>query len=84
MASRVLYKASVERDMKRLDRAVSARILGKIDRELSKKSITGVPLTGEFQGLFKYRVGDYRVIYAKIPEGILIVRINHRKEAYRS
>ena len=83
MPLRIFYKSSVEKDLKRLDRSVSSRILTKVERELSNKPQSGLPLTGEFQGLFKYRVGDYRVIYTKIQDGILILRIRHRKEIYR-
>ena len=50
---------------------------------LSGNPDTGEPLRGEFSGLFKYRVGDYRVIYAKISDGILVLRIGHRKDVYR-
>jgi mRNA-degrading endonuclease RelE of RelBE toxin-antitoxin system len=40
-------------------------------------------LSGEFAGLFKLRVGDYRVIYAKTTEGYLVPRIGRRSEVYR-
>jgi mRNA interferase RelE/StbE len=43
------------------------------------------PLTGPLKGLFRFRVGDYRVVYriaahAKI---VYVVRITHRREAYQ-
>jgi mRNA interferase RelE/StbE len=42
------------------------------------------PLVGQLKGLFRFRVGDYRVLYRidlkkKI---VYVVRIVHRKEAY--
>ena len=49
----------------------------------SENPSAGEPFGGEFRGLFKCRVGDYRAIYAKIPEGILVLRIGHRREVYR-
>ena len=33
--------------------------------------------------IFRVRVGDYRIIYTMITDGILILRIAHRKEVYR-
>jgi len=39
-------------------------------------------LKGKFAGLRKYRVGDYRVIYAVLDEQVVITRIAHRKQAY--
>lgn len=83
MASKISYKASVAGDLKRLDKPVASRILSKLERTLVHNPDTSIPLTGEFSGLFKLRIGDYRVIYAKTPEGILVLRIAHRKDVYR-
>lgn len=83
MPGKVLYKASIEKDLKKIDRSTTLRLLEKIEQELAKDPNLGRLLTGEFRGLLKYRIGDYRVIYSKIPEGILILRIGHRKQVYR-
>ncbi len=83
MAFKVSYKASVEHDLKKLDKPALARLLRKLEQALSADPNAGEPLKGEFRGLFKYRVGDYRAIYAKIPDGVLILRIGHRREIYR-
>jgi mRNA interferase RelE/StbE len=40
-------------------------------------------LTGNFAGLKKYRIGNYRIIYSLIGDTALILRIRHRREAYR-
>lgn len=77
------YKSSVERDLKGLDPPIARRILQKLEHDLTRDPHRGESLTGEFAGLFKYRVGDYRVLYAKIPEGVLVLRIRHRKASYR-
>ena len=34
-------------------------------------------IKGQFAGLRKYRVGDYRVIYAIIEKDVLVLRIGH-------
>ncbi len=83
MASRIIYKGSIGADLRRLDPPVVRRVLDKLERTLSANPNAGAPLTGEFKGLFKYRVGEYRVLYAKTTEGLLILRIRHRKDAYR-
>lgn len=79
----IRYKASVERDLRKLDPPIARRILQKLEEDLGRNPNRGEMLSGDFQGLFKYRVGDYRVIYTRIPEGLLILRIGHRKESYR-
>ncbi len=83
MACKISYKASVERDLKRLGRPVAKKILDKLEQDLGTNPDRGESLTGEFKGCFKYRVGDYRVIYTKTMDGILVLRIGHRKEIYR-
>mgnify|MGYP001602504068 CR=1 FL=1 len=83
MASKVSYKESVAGDLRRLDKSTARRILDKLERTLSANPDAGIPLTGEFRGLFRYRIGDYRVIYTKAPDGILVLRLRHRKDAYR-
>ncbi len=83
MSARVAYKSSVGKDLKRLDRKTAFRILDEIDGKLGKDSSAGAPLTGEFKGMFRLRIGGYRVIYSKSKGGVLILRIAHRKDAYR-
>ena len=42
------------------------------------------PLTGPLKGLFRFRAGDYRILYQinATKKTIYVVRIAHRKEAY--
>jgi len=83
---KVSYLDSVEHDLKRLDKPVVRRILDKIEKVLAKDPQNlGKPLTGIFRGLWRYRVGDYRIIYKIAEKEILIIvaRIGHRKDIYR-
>ncbi len=71
--------------MERLDRPARKRILNKIEKHLAKNpKELGRPLAGQFQGLWRYRVGDFRVIYKVAEEEILIIvaRVGHRKNVY--
>ncbi len=83
MAYKIEYKASVAQDLKRIGKNEATRILQKLEQELGRGGKGGEPLRGEFQGLWRLRVGDYRVIYVKTDEGFLVLRIAHRREAYR-
>lgn len=47
--------------------------------------MTGEPLRGQFAGLWKYRIGDHRVI-VRIEDAdkrIIVVRIGNRRDVYR-
>jgi mRNA-degrading endonuclease RelE of RelBE toxin-antitoxin system len=61
---------------------MARRILSKIEKSLRAEGKTGKALTGEFAGLFRLRVRDYRVIYARTSEGFLVLRVGHREAVY--
>ncbi|MEW6264017.1 MAG: type II toxin-antitoxin system RelE/ParE family toxin [Thermodesulfobacteriota bacterium] len=84
MAYKVVYKKSVHRDLKKLSKAEARRILDQIDQELSENPDSNPVLKGPFTGLRKFRIGDYRVIYALLRTEVIILRIGHRKDVYKS
>ncbi|MCF8130331.1 MAG: type II toxin-antitoxin system RelE/ParE family toxin [Deltaproteobacteria bacterium] len=84
MNYRIAFKKSVSRDLKKVDREQVERILGKIEDVLPSKAESLPTLTGRFSGLRKFRVGDYRVIFSIMGNTILILRVAHRKEVYKS
>jgi mRNA interferase RelE/StbE len=73
-------------DLKRLDKVVSQRVINKI-RWLAENFDDIIPeiLHHEFKGLFKLRVGDWRVIYTvNLNTRVLIIHlIGHRREIYK-
>jgi mRNA-degrading endonuclease RelE of RelBE toxin-antitoxin system len=78
----VVYKSSVGRDIRHLDPGNARRILSRISSDLADDSIRGQPLQGEFRGLFRIRIGEYRVIYAFVGEDILVLRIGPGSNVY--
>jgi mRNA interferase RelE/StbE len=83
LAYKILYKKSVSRDLKKLSKAEAGRVLDQIDRELTKKADSNPVLKGQFAGLRKFRIGDYRVIYSILGNDVLILRIGHRRDVYK-
>jgi addiction module RelE/StbE family toxin len=83
LAYNIVYKKSVQRDLKKVPKAEADRILNQIEQELSQSADAYPMLKGQFAGLRKYRVGDYRVIYAIVEDDCVVLRIGHRKEVYR-
>jgi mRNA interferase RelE/StbE len=82
LAGRILYKSSVNHDLKKLSQKDVERMLRQIRNDLGENPRAGEPLHGEFEGLFKFRVGDFRVIYALSGQDVLVLRIRHRSKAY--
>ena len=83
MAYNIVYKKSVERDLKKLSKAEARRVLNQVEEQLSENADTHPVLKGQFAGLRKYRIGDYRVIYAILGADVVVLRIGHRKDVYR-
>jgi mRNA interferase RelE/StbE len=82
----VQFTPDAEGDLSHLSKFVAQRVLKKI-RWLAEnfELVTPVPLTGEFRGLCKLRVGDYRVLYtfSQNEEEIIIHLVKHRREVYK-
>ena len=84
MNYKIVFKKSVSRDLKKIDKEQAEKILNKIESELPGKAGILPTLTGKFSGLRKFRVGDFRVVFTIIGDTALILRIGHRKEVYKS
>ena len=89
MAWSIKIRANAERQLDRLDPQIARRIIRFLfDRvaQLKDPRTIGEALKGSTLGeLWKYRVGDYRII-ASIEDKlvrILVVRIGNRREVYR-
>jgi len=83
LAYRIVYKRSVARDLARLSKAEARRILNRLEKDLAEKADSYPALKGKFAGLRKYRIGEYRVIYAIIASDVQVLRIGHRRDVYR-
>ena len=83
MGYKVTFKKSVSRDLKKISKEEADKILKKIEDDLSEKADVYPILTGKFAGLRRSRSGDYRVIYTIIQQHVIVLRIRHRREAYR-
>jgi mRNA interferase RelE/StbE len=86
MSYRVEFKPEAVDALRHLDKAVAQRIFRRL-RWLSENFdiLTPEALTADLKGLFKLRVGSYRVIYeAKQKERLLTIHfVGHRKDVYK-
>lgn len=81
MSYKIAFKKSVARDLKKIDKKQVNHILAKIEEALPSKAGSYPVLAGQFAGLRKFRIGNYRIIYTITGDTALILRISHRKEA---
>ena len=84
----VEFDLSVYKYLSKLDKYTTKMILNWIEDRLENcenPRIYGKALSSNLAGLWRYRVGDYRIIAKIIDEKIivLIIAIGHRKDIYK-
>ena len=88
MAWTIDYTDTAKDQLRKLDKQTARRIVDYMNERIAvlenPRSI-GKALTGPLGGLWRYRVGDYRVICDIQDErvGVLVLRLGRREEVYR-
>ncbi len=82
---RIEWKRSALRELKRIDRQVILRIVAVVESLATCPLPNGVRKLQGSRRTYRLRVGTYRVIYElyEVHLVVEIVRISHRKDAYR-
>jgi mRNA interferase RelE/StbE len=88
LAWTIKYSEKALRDLKSLDQGVQRHIVRFLRDRLATYNSPrdlGDPLHGELKGMWRYRVGDYRVICQLLDSELMVLalRIGHRREVYR-
>ncbi|MEW6218337.1 MAG: type II toxin-antitoxin system RelE/ParE family toxin [Thermodesulfobacteriota bacterium] len=87
MAWTVEISSFAEKQLRKLDHPVQQRLLDWLDDRIEgckNPRHFGEPLRGDLAGLWRYRVGDFRII-CEIQEERLVVlalAVGHRREIY--
>ena len=57
----------------------------KVLVEIRENPLAGIRLHGELEGYYKYRVGDYRIVYKFDSKNnlVVVVKIEHRQGVYK-
>ncbi|MFA5171385.1 MAG: type II toxin-antitoxin system RelE/ParE family toxin [Sulfuriferula sp.] len=82
------YADTAKVQLRKLDKPTARRIVDYLSERiaiLENPRNTGKALTGPLGGLWRYRVGDFRII-CEIQDNtvcILVVQIGNRREVYR-
>lgn len=79
------FKRSAFRELKKLSSNIQKRIIKKLDYFVSSKDPLAFAeqLVDHRLGQYRFRIGDYRVIFDLEGECLLILTLGHRKEIYR-
>ena len=89
MSYKINFSETSLKQLRKLDSLSRKRILNYVSDVLTKienPRILGKALTGDLKGLWRYRIGNFRIV-CQIQDNsllILILKIAHRKEVYLS
>ncbi|MFA5027614.1 MAG: type II toxin-antitoxin system RelE/ParE family toxin [Candidatus Methylomirabilota bacterium] len=83
MTYRLVYTRRAVRDIVALDPKTKARIGTQLERFEEDPLRHAEPLAHSSLGSFRFRIGDYRVVFDLEGEEIVILRVGHRREIYR-
>ena len=83
MAYKLVYTRTTAHDIQRLDTVVRKKIKKKIEVYCKNPLFFSKKLVSEEIGKYRWRIGDYRVVFDMDNKNIVILRIEHRREIYR-
>ncbi len=80
----IRIKQSARKALEKMPKEDRLRIITAIDLLKDNPAAGGV-LKGEFSGLRRIRIGNYRVVYEVQNQElvVLVIRIGHRRDVYR-
>lgn len=84
MIYQISIKESALKALLKIESQYRLRLIDAIEK-LKTNPNAGSVLKGEFSGLRRIRIGDYRIVYEVQNEQlvILVIRIAHRREVYK-
>ena len=83
MKYRFVYTRRAERDIKKLEPNIKERIDNALLRYSEQPLRFAEKLSDPILGEYRFRIGDYRVIFDIEGSEIVILRVGHRREIYR-
>lgn len=73
-----------DKELSKLPLQIQKRVI-KAFEIIKNNPVTGIKLHGEFEDFYKFRVGDYRIVYMFNPNDsiVSVVKIEHRQGVYK-
>jgi mRNA interferase RelE/StbE len=81
----VLYDPKALKELSKLDKPAARRVVTAISQLSAEPHPAGMRALVGFPGLFRIRVGDYRIVYTVNDSEliVLVLRVAHRSVVYR-
>ncbi len=83
MKYKFVFTQRAERDIKKLDDITKKRIGKTLLRFIDNPLDYAESLTDSNLGTYRFRIGDYRVVFDIEDKDIVVLRVGHRRELYK-
>lgn len=83
MKYRLVYTHRAGRDIEALDSRTKDRIGVQLERFCEEPLRYAEKLIHSALGSYRFRIGDYRVVFDLEDDQIIVLRVGHRREIYR-
>ncbi|MDY2962641.1 MAG: type II toxin-antitoxin system RelE/ParE family toxin [Streptococcus dysgalactiae] len=88
MTYKLVISDDVKKQLKKMDKYVALMLAKDMKKQLDNLSNPrqiGKALTGQYKGLWRYRIGNYRVICDIIDNELVTIalEVGHRKDIYK-
>jgi len=80
---RIVLTQRALRDLENIDKKTQNRIAAKLKEYAQEPLRYARKLINPDIGTYRFRIGDYRVIFDVDDETIVILRVGHRQNVYR-
>jgi mRNA-degrading endonuclease RelE of RelBE toxin-antitoxin system len=80
---KIRFLANVPAEVRAIPQPIALGILKALHRYVETGQGRVKPLSGEFEGLLRLRVGNHRVLFDETPDSVTIHRVRNRKDAYQ-
>ena len=83
MSDTLLYTKTAAKDILKLDVVAKKKIKKKLEIYSRNPLVTSKKLINSAIGTYRWRVGNFRIVFDMEGEKIIILRVGHRREIYR-
>ena len=79
----LVYTRRAQKDLRKLDKAARNRI-GKTILQYQRVPFKYAEKLADYKlGMYRFRIGDYRIVFDIEGDDIVVLRVGHRKDIYR-
>lgn len=80
---KVILSPRAEKELRKLPKVDQIAVAQKIRSVRDEQKVVGEEKLAGYSGIYRVRVGDYRIVYKKISDEIYIILIRHRGDVYQ-